>query len=130
MPRQKGSGKGPTTRFNIRLDEHTGAYYRSKANEHGVSVSEYLRQMLVQGVIAENVSEIEQRLQQTVAQINAASMGGMGCTSDDEMLLSVFTCEALLTAIVEARDPQELYSAQDAARAKLKRVKGQWHGQT
>ncbi|WP_459203498.1 plasmid mobilization protein (plasmid) [Ralstonia pseudosolanacearum] len=124
MPRKKGTGKGSTERFNIRLDEHTGAYYRTKANEHGVSVSDYLRQMLVQGVIAENVREIELRLQRVVAQINVSGGGDGKATIPDEVLLSVFTSEALLTAIVESKDPQELYNAQDAARAKLKRIKG------
>lgn len=124
MPRKKGTGKGPTLRCNIRLDEHTSAYYRTKANEHGISLSEYLRQMLVQGVIAENVNEIEQRLKRTIAEINAAARSSQNGGAHDEMLLSVFTCEALLTAIVEARNPQELYSAQDVARAKLERLEG------
>lgn len=124
MPRQKGSGKGETDRFNIRLDKDTGSFYRSKANEHGVSVSDYLRHVLVQGVIAETVQEIEERLRRTVAEINSSGANPGSTGSSDELLLSMFTSEAMLTAIVEARDVQALYAAQDQARLRLKKLKG------
>ena len=42
----------------------------------------------------------------------------------DELLLSVFTAENMLAAIVEAKDVQQLYEAQNKAKAKLKRLKG------
>ncbi len=119
MPRLKGTGKGPSERMNIRLDEETAGFYRSKANEHGISVSEFLRQMLVQGVIAENIQEIEERLRESVAEIRCAQSGAI----PEELLLSLFTSEALLTAIVEARDPQQLYEAQDRAKVRLQRYR-------
>lgn len=124
MPRAKGTGKGPSERFNIRLDGDTAGFYRTKANEHGISISEYLRQTLVQGVIAENVHEIEQRLKRVVDEIRASGNAGGQVAIPDELLLSVFTAEAMLAAIVEAKDTQSLYEAQDKAKAKLKRMKG------
>jgi len=124
MPRTKGTGKGPSERFNIRLDGGTAGFYRTKANEHGISISEYLRQTLVQGVIAENVQEIEQRLKRVVDEFRASWNAGGQVAIPDELLLSVFTAEAMLTAIVEAKDTQTLYEAQDKAKAKLKRMKG------
>lgn len=124
MPRLKGTGKGPTERFNIRLDEETAAFYRTKANEHGVSLSEFLRQTLVQGVIAENVQDIEERLRQLLSEIRADKKSAGGADIPDDLLLSVFTSENMLASIVEARDIQKLYEAQDKAKAKLKRLKG------
>ena len=41
----------------------------------------------------------------------------------DELLLSVFTAEYMLAAIVETKDVQKLYEAQDKAKAKIKRMK-------
>ncbi len=123
MPRLKGTGRGPSERMNIRLDEETAGFYRSKANEHGISVSEFLRQMLVQGVIAENVQEIEERLRGAVAEIRSAQAPASGAQLPEELLLSLFTSEALLTAIVEARDPRQLYEAQDRAKARLQRYR-------
>lgn len=128
MPRAKGTGKGTTERFNIRLDEDTARFYRTKANEHGISISEYLRQTLVQGVIAENVHEIEQRLRRVIDEIGAGAQGASQLVIPDEMLLSVFTSESMLTAIIEARDVQQLYEAQNTAKAKLARLKGGGHG--
>ncbi len=128
MPRAKGTGKGPTERFNIRLDEDTARFYRTKANEHGISISEFLRQTLVQGVIAENVHEIEQRLRRLIDEIRASGQVGGNVAIPDEMLLSIFTSEAMLAAIVEARDVQKLYEAQDKAKARITRMKGGAHG--
>lgn len=124
MPRAKGTGKGPTERFNIRLDGDTASFYRTKANEHGISISEYLRQTLVQGVIAENVQDIEQRLRRLLDEIRTGGQGGGKVDIPEELLLSVFTAEHMLAAIVEAKDVQQLYDAQDKAKAKLKRMKG------
>lgn len=122
MPRLKGTGRGPSERMNIRLDEETAGFYRSKANEHGITVSEFLRQMLVQGVIAENVHEIEERLRAAVAEIRNSGTAARAALPE-ELLLAIFTSEALLTAIVEARDPRQLYEAQDRAKARLQRYR-------
>lgn len=124
MPRMKGTGKGPTERFNIRLDEDTAGFYRTKANEHGTSISEFLRQTLVRGVIAENVQDIEQRMRRLLDEIRAGGPVGGKTEIPEELLLSVFTAEYMLTAIIEARDVQQLYDAQNKAKAKLKRMKG------
>lgn len=127
MPRKAGTGKGATGRFNIRLDDDTASFFRTKANEHGLSASEYLRQTLVKGVIAENVAEIEQRLMGLIDGIQKKSAPppiSSGAAIPDHVILSIYTCEELLTAIVEARDPSQLYEAQDRAKARLKRDKG------
>lgn len=124
MPRAKGTGKGPTERFNIRLDEDTAGFYRTKANEHGISISEFLRQTLVQGVIAENIREAEERIRALFAEARAVAAPAAGGVVSDDLQLAVYTCEAMLMAIVEARDTQALYDAQNAARAKLKKLKG------
>ena len=124
MPRTKGTGKGETERFNIRLDEDTARFYRTKANEHGVSISEYFRQTLVQGVISENVQDIEHRMRCLFDEIRTYSQTDCNVDIPDELLLSVFTSEYMLAAIVESKDIQKLYEAQDKAKEMLKRVKG------
>src|SRR5260364_106162 len=62
--------------------------------------------------------------------LKSKSGGNSGCESEREYKChsrkcpaSVFTSEALLTAIVESRNPQQLYEAQNIARAKLKQIK-------
>jgi plasmid stability protein len=123
LPKIKGNGKGSSGRINIRLEQDVLAYYRTKANEHGVSISEYLRRLLTQGVIAETVYEIEERLKHVVAEINEHKDTSSTSLHDD-VLFSIFTSEALLSAIVEARDTQKLYEAQDKAKARLNKLKG------
>ena len=86
MPRQKGTSKGPTKPITLRLDDDTETFYKRKANEHGISLAEYLRQTLVQGVIAENVQEIEERLRRVVAEINAAGAAGSTVQVPDDLL--------------------------------------------
>lgn len=123
MPRLKGTGKGESDRVNVRFDKDTLAYYRRKANEHGVTISEYLRQILVQGVIAENVQEIESRLMGVFSRFGENLARERSARIPDEIVMSILTTEQLLIAIVEAKDPQELYRAQVRAREKLKRIK-------
>ncbi len=130
MPRPKSSSKGPTRPVAVRLEPDVEQFYKRKANEHGIALSEYLRQTLVQGVIAENVDEIEHRLRRLVDEIHAGRQTGARTAIPDELLLSVFMSEQLLSAIVEARDIQKLYEAQDAARARLRELKGEGNGKT
>lgn len=112
--------KQPATidRFNIRLDPETADYYRRQAQARRMSVSAYLRRTLIEGVITENVNEIEQRLQNIVSTISSTQN-----LLSDELALSILISEMLLTAIVEARDPQQLYEAQDRAKQKLQQLK-------
>ena len=100
MPRQKGSGKGETERFNIRLDPEVARFYRTRANEHGISLSEFLRKTLVQGVISESVHEIEARLQRLISQTHHPDGGAGRMAIPDELLLSVFTtnCRNILVS--------------------------------
>ncbi len=130
MQKTKSTVKGATKPITIRLDHDVEQFYRRKANEHGVALSEFLRQTLVQGVIAENVQEIEQRLRGLVDEIRLSGQTGGRAGIPDELLLSVFMSEHLLTAIVEARDIQKLYEAQDAAQARLAELKGGGDGKT
>lgn len=124
MPRPKGTGKGPSNVVTIRLDPDVAAHYRSRANEHGIGISEYLRQLLVQGVITENVIEIDARFKSVIAQMQSAGGARPGGDMSAEALLALYTSEELLKAIVEARDPQQLYQAQERARARLVRNGG------
>lgn len=126
MPRQRGTGKGESVRITLRFEPEELAYYGKRAQVAGVSTSAFIRQRLVEGMVAENVSSLEARLMALLQQIQAASAaagGGRGGAASDDLLLSVFTSEALLATVVQSQDPQALYRAQEAAKAKLKRLK-------
>ncbi len=125
MRRNQRTAKGETERFNIRLEKDTAYFYRKRAHEHGISVSEFLRHTLVQGVIAETVQEIELCLSRKVEEIRAAHQSSHACAIPENVLLAIYTSEALLAAIVESRNPQQLYEAQNRATLKLKRMKGE-----
>lgn len=129
MPRLKGSGKGLNKPITVRLPPDEEAFYRGRAQQNGMSLSAFLTKTLVAGAIAENMQEFEQRIQALIAKIPTESHGERGLISPS-IVLSVLTCEALLTAIVEAQDPQVLYRAQDAAREKVKRLLGGSSGAT
>jgi hypothetical protein len=110
MTWNKAQGKGETERFNIRLDRDTGAFYRRKANQAGVSTSEFMRRTLHEGVIAENIQDAEERMQALIATI-PAHINAAGAGLSDDLVLSILTTEALLTAIVKAQSIQAFYDA-------------------
>lgn len=126
MPRQRGTGKGESARITLRFEPEELAYYGKRAQVAGVSTSAFIRQRLLEGMVAENVATLEARLVALLQQIQTASAaagGGRGGVTSDDLLLSVFTSEALLATVVQSQDAQALYAAQDAAKAKLKRLK-------
>lgn len=88
-----------------------------------MSLSDFLRNMIVQGMIAENALDIEQRMRAMIGEMQLQASSGGQAVLPDSALLSLFTSEALLTAIVEARNVQDLYAAQDRAKARLERLK-------
>lgn len=123
MPRPRGFGKGETARANVRLDPDTLAFYKARANEHGVSLSEYLRQLLAQGVTYETVSSIKARLHQAGDEIAAKVSRAQAAHSMPILLQrALLETHAMLTKIVEAQDIQALYDAQEIAKAKLARL--------
>ena len=123
MPRPRGFGKGETARANVRLDPDTLAFYKARANEHGVSLSEYLRQILTQGVITDTVAAIEARLSQAGHDIAARVSHAQAAHSMPILLQrALLETHAMLTKIVEAQDIQALYDSQEIAKAKLARL--------
>jgi len=123
MPRPRGFGKGETGRANIRLDPDTLDFYKRRANEQGVSLSEYLRQLLTHGVTCETVSSIEAKLGQAGDEI-AAKVSGAQAAGSMPILLqrALLETHAMLTKIVEAQDIQSVYDSQEIAKAKLARL--------
>lgn len=130
MPKNQNSGDEGSKFIGLRLDRETAAFYSKRAKENGTTLSEFLRNMIVQGIISETAQEIEQRLRGLVDEIRLGGQTGGRAGISDELLLSVFTSENLLAAIVEARDIQKLYEAQDAAKARLAELKGDSDGKT
>ena len=123
MPRQKGGGKGREKPVTIRLPDDEDAFYRRKANEAGLSLNAYLTKLLVEGAVAEKVHEFEERMNEKIAELAAVKAGGGGGIPD-ELMLSIITSEALLASVISTQDPQALYQAQEAARAKFRKMKG------
>lgn len=118
-------GKGASGRFQVRFDADEKVFISRKAKEHGKSVSTYLREKMVVGILAENVESIEQRLSAFLEKIEKLALPDQQQKIPENILQSIYTSEELLTAIVEARDPQQLYDAQDRAKARIKREKGE-----
>ena len=112
----------------LRLDRDTAAYYSKRAKERGTTLSDFLRNMIVQGMIAETALDVEQRMREMIGELQVRAGGGGTAQLPENALLSIYTTEQLLTKIVEQRNVQDLYDAQDKARAKLKREKGQANG--
>lgn len=115
--------KETCTRFNIRLDEETANFYRLRAQHHRMNISEYLRRLLIHGVITENVHEIETRLRSliTEAGLNHGSSSQGGLT--DEERFSLYFCEEVLSKIVEDKSVQRLYEVRDNVKKRLCRMK-------
>jgi hypothetical protein len=147
MPRLKAPGKRARNPWSIKADPVTDAFYRAKAHEAGLSLSEYVRRYLAQGVLNDNVVQLEQRVlalmasvQDLVAQVTATQAkpslqpenprpqnGGRLNRVQHAQLEAVFIAAEILQKIAHDRDPQSRDRAQDQARAKIRELTGGGH---
>ncbi|MGS1047315.1 hypothetical protein ACVCIC_00115 [Burkholderia glumae] len=148
MSRLAGSSKGKSDRLTLRLDKPTRDFYRRKAQEAGVPVAEFCRQLLMRGVVGTNVEQLESRVtalitvvQQIAAQIAATPVPAPAAPGAERVqssgirlnkvqhaqLEAVFTAAEILGTIAHDRSPQVRDRAQDAARAKIRELTGGAH---
>jgi hypothetical protein len=90
---------------------------------HGVPMNTHLAKLLVDGAVAGKVQEFEERMARLIAQIPASLPAGAG-SIPEPFLLSMLTCEAILSEIAGSQDRQVLYRSQDAAKQRLAKLKG------
>ncbi|WP_186166159.1 hypothetical protein [Burkholderia gladioli] len=137
MPRSSHAGKGKSDRITLRFDKPTNEFYRRKANEAGVSVSEYCRQVLAQGVTNDNVVQLEKRLTALLAlfpdpaKINgnqaSGAPNGSGLMLPVEIVRATFFSREVLKAIASNQNKQTYYAAQEAAEAETQKLLGAAH---
>ncbi|PEH80324.1 hypothetical protein [Burkholderia gladioli] len=132
MPRLKTPGKGASKPISFKLDPESERFYRRKAQESGVSLSDYIRKQLAQGVITENVSLIEQRLRGLIdllaGQASAAGAQGNARTMlPPEIVRATFFSQEVLKAIASNQNKQTYYAAQEAAEAETQKLLGAAH---
>ncbi|MBU9193072.1 hypothetical protein KTD33_00835 [Burkholderia gladioli] len=132
MPRLKTPGKGASKPISFKLDPESERFYRRKAQESGLSLSDYIRKQLAQGVITENVSLIEQRLRGLIdllaGQASAAGAQGNARTMlPAEIVRATFFSQEVLKAIASNQNKQTYYAAQEVAEAETKKLLGAAH---
>ncbi|NHH78013.1 plasmid mobilization protein [Burkholderia gladioli] len=132
MPRLKTPGKGASKPISFKLDPESERFYRRKAQESGLSLSDYIRKQLAQGVITENVSLIEQRLRGLIdllaGQASAAGAQGNARTMlPAEIVRATFFSQEVLKAIASNQNKQTYYAAQEAAEEETKKLLGAAH---
>ncbi|WP_186159543.1 plasmid mobilization protein [Burkholderia gladioli] len=129
MPRLKTPGKGASKPISFKLDPESERFYRRKAQESGLSLSDYIRKQLAQGVITENVSLIEQRLKGLIDLLagQASAAGGPGNSRTmlpAEIVRATFFSQEVLKAIASNHNKQTYYAAQEAAEEETKKLLG------
>lgn len=137
MPRLVGSSKGKTGRLTVRLDKPTEDFYRKKAQEAGIPVAEYCRQLLMRGVVNDNVQQLEKRLEALLAAMPGfAGNSGSSPTAvagksvallPADLVRAIFFSREVLTSIVSDRNIQFFHQAQDRAEAAAKKLLGDAH---
>ncbi|MBU9172290.1 MULTISPECIES: hypothetical protein [Burkholderia] len=137
MPRLAGSNKGKSGRVTIRLDKPTEDFYRRKAQEAGVPLAEHCRQLLMRGIIQDNVEQLEKRLTALLAlfpdpaKINGShgsgAPNGSGLMLPAEIVRATFFSQEVLKAIASNQNKQTYYAAQEAAEAETKKLLGAAH---
>ncbi|WP_244139261.1 hypothetical protein [Burkholderia gladioli] len=123
--------------MTIRLDKPTEDFYRRKAQEAGVPLAEHCRQLLMRGIIQDNVEQLEKRLTALLAlfpdpaKINgnhaSGAPNGSGLMLPAEIVRATFFSREVLKAIAAKQNQQIFYDAQDAAEAETRKLLGAAH---
>lgn len=106
-------------RLTVNVDKELAKYYRKIANNKGVSISGFIRESMMQGVIADNAYDFEKRMEAVLS--NMRNMLG----SKDFFVISksgmksIYVCENILAKIISAQNIQALYEAQDQAKKRI-----------
>jgi len=69
-------------------------------------------------MLTENIIEAEERIRGMMAEVVRIREGGAGAEVPDRLALSVYTTEFLLSELVGQRNIQDVYAAQDRAKAR------------
>lgn len=117
---KKTTSKGMTT---IRMEPEEKLFYQRRAQQHGMSLSDYLKHLQVKGLTAEQVEEMQAPISQLLERLSSAGGNEKSENMPETVLLSIFTIEEMLTSIVTARDVQALYEAQNKAKIKLGKMR-------
>lgn len=138
MPRSSHASKGKSERITLRFDRPTNEFYRRKANEAGVPVAEFFRQILVRGIVNDNVEQIEKRLNALLSAIPISAQAANGQAAHSggnsshllptDLVRAIYLCREVLTTIVSDRNIQFLHQAQDRAEAATKKLLGESNG--
>jgi len=121
MPRAKMSNKGESEVVALRMEKDVAAFFRTKANEGGLSLSQFLKQTLMAGIMADSLQQIEKRFEEMASTVKEPA-SAHSAALPVEVWRSLFLTEALVSRIVESRNPQDFYEAQAAANLKVNTV--------
>lgn len=123
MATKKQTTPGSSDVVSVRFSHETSSFYRKRAQEAGVSLSTYIQKTLTAGVMAESVQTVNQRMNSVADKINMTVEALREPGLPDEAWKSLFMIESLLTVIVESRNPQDLYDAQEKANKRVQQMK-------
>lgn len=120
MPRLRPSSAYDDSRITLRVDGEAYVFFRRQAKLQGKSLSDYLKTLLMDGLVNARVEEVEERLTRLVERIPDAGAAQTSQGISSEALLALFTIEAALEEILRQRDPAAWIKVLDKARRRLK----------
>lgn len=140
MALSRRRGAGESSRTTIRLHPEDEQFYRKLANRTGVALSDFLRDLLHQGVIAQSVNESVELLSDAAKKFVSSMQSVNGASPHSatpaasarlaspalpaEVLESIFLCEALLSQIVNRSDMAAEQRARDIAKRRVADYQG------
>jgi len=119
-----------TPRITVRLDTETTLYYRKRAKENGVTLSEFLRRLIVNGMLSDTAIQSEKNMYAMLREMREISEVNPQATLPDSLLLSIFFCEHILAEIMGGKSIQSVYDAQNKAKERLFKERGIDHDQS
>lgn len=119
MPKLVSSEKTLGPKVTIRLTHEENEFHRLMAKRSGKTLTQYLKELIVEGGMALKVTQMEERLGALVNRIPGAGARATSPGLSDEALYSLYSIHETIRNTVTERDPKEWEAASKSARAKV-----------
>lgn len=134
MPSRKRTNLIETGRVNFRENPDVVAFYKKKAQAHGLTLSDYIRQLAQQGEISGSVQNAVESIHAATANLekiaksltvptqaatSRSAAGDAALPLPRDILLSILACEELLGEVIGQSDTGAMARAKDRANRTL-----------
>jgi hypothetical protein len=122
MSKALSDGVGVSVLVNFRISRAEHIFYKKQAGRAGLTLSDYLRNLILQGAFAEKASEFTERFEALASKLSDFQKSLDGSSFPETTHLAILTMHEVMKNTVIKRDPEEWKTALASAQNQLSKL--------